>query len=99
MGSWNSQVIGLRFEITPSNTTKRDLIIRLGDHSPPKRVTLMDKSWTCTGFTLHRNGGPFYISAAKQKEEVLATFTGLLNLSFVVLMVGTQRYYTSITLL
>lgn len=77
LGSWNSEIIGLRFDINESDhSAPHDLTIRLFDHSPPKRNTLMDKNWTCTGYTLHEKGGPFYISATMRKEEILATFTG-----------------------
>lgn len=79
MGSWNSEIIGLRFDInktTGSNDSVHDLIITLFEHSPPKRNTLMDTNWTCTGYSLHNTGGPFYISASMKKEQVLATFTG-----------------------
>lgn len=73
----------MRFDISMINSTKEQqeqqqhgLYIKLLEHSPPRRNTLMDTNWTLTGFTLHDRGGPFYIAATKHKEEILATFTG-----------------------
>lgn len=92
LGSWNSEIIGLRFDInettsfdqaassnaaSSSPTATQDLTITIFDHSPPKRNTLMDRNWTFTGAKgPHGKGGPFYISASQKKEQVLATFTG-----------------------
>lgn len=76
IGSWNSEVIGLRFDISAKNDTTNDLIVKLNEHNPPKRVTLMNTNWTTSGFILRRQGGPFYLWASKNKEDTLATFTG-----------------------
>lgn len=76
IGSWNSEVIGLRFDISAKNETSNDLIVKLNEHNPPKRLTLMNTNWTSSGFILRKNGGPFYLWASKNKEDTLATFTG-----------------------
>lgn len=76
IGSWNSEVIGLRFDISARNDTANDLIVKLNEHNPPKRVTLMNTNWTSSGYILRRQGGPFYLWASKNKEDTLATFTG-----------------------
>jgi len=79
IGSWNSEIVGLRFDInsTANKPDQHDLTIKLFNHQPPKKFTFMDISWTSTGYALHLNGGPFYIAASKKKEEVLVTFTGV----------------------
>lgn len=98
IGTWNSELIGLRFDIANSHNNVQSLLhsaspqqqqqttntdysstyleIKLSDHRPPKRNTLMDTEWQCHGNTLHNIGGPFYISATKKQENILATFTG-----------------------
>ncbi|KAJ6641323.1 hypothetical protein Bhyg_06259 [Pseudolycoriella hygida] len=77
IGSWNSEVIGLRFDISAKNDTSNELNIKLNEHNPPKRVTLMNTNWTAGGYILKRQGGPFYLWTSKNKEETLATFTGI----------------------
>ncbi|KAG4067666.1 hypothetical protein HA402_005438 [Bradysia odoriphaga] len=77
IGSWNSEVIGLRFDISAKNETTNDLIVKLNEHNPPKRLTLMNTNWTTSGYILRRQGGPFYLWASKNKEDTLATFTGI----------------------
>lgn len=92
IGSWNSEIIGMRFDINTTMTENvqsakhdHDLDVKLFDHSPPRRTALMDRNWTCSGYTLHTKGGPFYLVATKRKEEVLATFTGNFSINFILI--------------
>lgn len=68
----------MRFDINDTNSTNipYGLEIKLFEHEPSKRNTLMDTDWTCFGYALHNKGGPFFIAASKKKENILATFTG-----------------------
>lgn len=78
-GKWNSEIIGMSFDIHLTNTTTefQPLNITINNHNPPKRVTLMDTNWTCNGNTLREKGGPFYITTFKRRDEIMATFTGI----------------------
>lgn len=120
-GSWNSEIIGLRFDINKTTTTTSaannnpssisssnssaeqvettttaapsenistpttpppplsDLTVRLFNHNPPKRNTLMNTNWSTMGTALNYIGGPFSITATVPKEQILATFTGKLK--------------------
>lgn len=83
---WNSEIIGLRFNITLSSSASSDnddndknglLNVALMEHKPPKANAQMDTNWNCSGYTLHTNGGPFYLTAIKKHKELMATFTGI----------------------
>lgn len=103
LGSWNSEIIGLRFDINKTQATANpivdaanalqsavrqeesiahDLTVRLFNHNPPKRNTLMSTNWSTLGFALNHIGGPFSITATVPKEQILATFTGLSSVFF-----------------
>lgn len=80
-GKWNSELIGMSFDIHLSNKTTtelQELTITVKKHKQPKRITLMDTNWTCNGNTLCEKGGPFYITAFKRRDEIMATFTGII---------------------
>lgn len=47
------------------------------EHKPPKANAQMDTNWSCSGYTLHKNGGPFYLTAIKKHKELMGTFTGI----------------------
>lgn len=47
------------------------------EHKPPKANAQMDTNWTCSGYALHTNGGPFYLTAIKKHKELMGTFTGI----------------------
>lgn len=70
--------------------------VTLVDHEPPKRNPLMDPAWKITGATLHQLGGPFYVAASRDKEEILATFTGIINhyIVFLYTQVETGRHHS-----
>lgn len=81
---WNSEIIGLRFNISltsSASSTSDDnnglLNVALMEHKPPKANAQMDTNWSCSGYTLHKNGGPFYLTAIKKHKELMATFTGI----------------------
>lgn len=53
------------------------LNVLLMDHTPPKENALMDTNWTCSGYTLHNRGGPFYLTALKKHKGIMASFSGI----------------------
>lgn len=62
----------------PDSGHLHDLTVRLFDHNPPKRNTMMDTNWTAIGHALYTTGGPFAIvtSTGQKHDRTLATFTG-----------------------
>lgn len=77
-GSWNSEQIGLRLELTHSMTDDK-LTVKLSDKAP-KKVTpfKIDASWSCSGVALQSIGGPFYFHCLKHPMETsFAIFQGM----------------------
>lgn len=53
------------------------MTVKLSDRSPPRSGnTFIEMDWNCSGWTLQGRGGPFYLTASKPKENLLATFAG-----------------------
>lgn len=73
--SWNSEIIGLRFQFNVSNNNVMNVV--LSDKIPQRHTYKIDKTWNCTGFSLNRIGGPFYLTCLKKPQTVLALFTGI----------------------
>lgn len=74
-GSWNSEIIGLRFDFNLTNDNR--LKVGLADKVPQKHSYKIDKTWNCTGLSLNKIGGPFYLTCLKNHDPVLAIFTGI----------------------
>lgn len=62
----------------PDSGHLHELTVRLFDHNPPKRNTMMDTNWTAIGHALYTVGGPFALvtSTGQKHDRTLATFTG-----------------------
>ncbi|XP_055908200.1 uncharacterized protein LOC129943024 [Eupeodes corollae] len=83
-GSWNSETIGLQFNIAmgdPSSRTFEEgktLEIEVTERVPPRQhQDLIQCDWVITGNTVKQVGGPFYMTAQKADRFIVATFAGL----------------------
>lgn len=75
VGAWNSQVIGMKLNISLAAGSTQKLVVSITAHDPPRTDALLDSTWNCTGFALYSQGGPFYLRAIK--EPMLASFSGV----------------------
>lgn len=75
-GSWNSEQIGLRLELSMTLSNNK-LTVNLSDKTPKKPTFKIDASWVCSGMTFHSIGGPLYFHCVKQPLEMLAIFQGV----------------------
>lgn len=75
-GAWNSEQIGLKFELVTSQADNK-LNVKLSDKAP-KKATLykIDASWNCSGLVLHSIGGPFFFHCTKSPMDTIAIFQG-----------------------
>lgn len=74
-GSWNSEISGLRFDLNFSYD--HSIHVVLADKIPQKHTYKMDKTWNCTGFSVKKIGGPFYLACMKKPDSMLTLFTGI----------------------
>ncbi|CAD7085001.1 unnamed protein product [Hermetia illucens] len=78
-GFWNSEIAGVRFDISlqnPNANCSTDIKVAVRKKRKKRKDSLMDTTWTCTGSTIKPKGGPFSLVAQKKGSNVLATFTG-----------------------
>lgn len=76
-GAWNSEQIGLRFELTTSMADNK-LSVKLSDKAPKKVTSYkIDASWNCSGLAFHSIGGPFYFHCTKPPMDTIAIFQGM----------------------
>jgi hypothetical protein len=75
-GSWNSEQIGLKFELSTVQADNK-LTVKLGDKAPKKMTSYkIDASWNCSGFALHSIGGPLMFFCVKPPLDTIAIFQG-----------------------
>lgn len=76
-GSWNSEQIGLRFELATLLVDDK-LSVKLSDKAPKKATTYkIDASWKCSGLAFHSIGGPLFFYCTKFPMDMLAIFQGM----------------------
>lgn len=81
-GSWNSQVIGLKFNIEKSKPTAKhtcdlgNLTIKVVNRLSIKKVNFIDCTWRCSGSAQKQYGGPIFMLARKPEANSMATFAG-----------------------
>ena len=75
-GAWNSEQIGLKFELATSLTDDK-LNVKLSDKAPKKMTAYkIDSSWNCSGLAVHSIGGPLLLFCSKLPTDSLAVFQG-----------------------
>jgi hypothetical protein len=76
-GVWNSEQIGLRFELATSLVDDK-LSVKVSDKAPKKATSYkIDASWNCSGLAFHSIGGPFYFHCTKLPMDNIAIFQGM----------------------
>ncbi|XP_067624394.1 uncharacterized protein [Eurosta solidaginis] len=86
VGSWNSNQMGLRFDISLNKAADRRLgaaeknnrllQIEVGERIPPHSHHLIETSWKFMGSALNQQGGPFYIYTQNRELGIVANFIG-----------------------
>ncbi|CAD6994468.1 unnamed protein product [Ceratitis capitata] len=86
VGSWNSNQMGLRFDISLSKAADRRLgaaeknnkllSVEVGERVPPHAHHIIDTSWKFMGSALNQQGGPFYLYSQNRDLSIVATFVG-----------------------